>query len=151
MRRAVPLTLVISLLATTVCGRASNAESAKAAPTVQNIDSLLSVHLLGDDQESRSDVVAADSLSSVHLTQIRGSVESHHHVYRQETAWIIRGAGQLTLDGVKYKVAAGTVVTIPPGTPHSFYSLGKIPAVVISVFSPAFDGKDRVYENPAEH
>jgi len=151
MRRTAQLTLAISFLGAIACVRVSAAETAKLTPTVQNIDSLLSVYFLGDDQDFRSDMVASDSLSSVHLTQIRGALDSHRHVFHQETVWIIRGAGQLTLDGVKHKVAAGTLVTIPPDTPHSFYSLGKIPTVVISVFSPAFDGKDRVYENPAKH
>jgi mannose-6-phosphate isomerase-like protein (cupin superfamily) len=122
-----------------------------AEPSVMNIDSLLSVHLIGDDQQLQSDRIGGDSLSSVHLTQVRGEVEAHRHLYHQETVWVIRGAGRLTLDGVKHKVAAGSVVIIPPGTPHSFYNLGKIPTVLISVFSPGFDGKDRVYENPAGH
>jgi mannose-6-phosphate isomerase-like protein (cupin superfamily) len=122
-----------------------------AEPSVMNIDSLLSVHLIGDDQQLQSDKIGGDSLSSVHLTQVRGEVEPHRHLYHQETVWVIRGAGRLTLDGVKHKVAAGSVVVVPPGTPHSFYNLGKTPTVLISVFSPGFDGKDRVYENPAGH
>lgn len=133
-----------------VCGLA--ASSARAAnPAVLNVDSLLSFYLLGDTQELRTDKIDGDSLSSVHLTQIRGGVEAQRHLNHQETVWVVRGAGRLTLDGEKYKVAAGTVVTIPPGTSHSFYNMGKIPAVVISVFSPGFDGKDRVYENSNGH
>jgi mannose-6-phosphate isomerase-like protein (cupin superfamily) len=126
--------------------------SAHAAdPAILNIDSLLSTNLLGDTQELRSDKIEGDSLSSVHLTQVRGEVKALSHLHHKETMYVIRGAGRLTLGNQKYKVAAGEVITIPPGTPHSFYSMGKIPTVVISVFSPGFDGKDRVYENSDGH
>ena len=139
-------------IAAIVLASAMVAPSTRAAdPAVMNIDSLLSVHLLGESQELRSDKIDGDSLSSVHLTQIRGGIEGQRHVHHHETVWVVRGAGRLTLDGVKHKVAAGTIVSIPPGTPHSFYSMGKVPAVVISIFSPGFDGKDRVYENPKGH
>ena len=146
MRRMCMLLLAIGLVVSVFADHPCRAES---GPTVQNIDSLLAVFFLKDGQELRSDRVGGDSLSSVHLTQVRGAIEAQRHLHHHETVWVIRGAGRLTLDGVKHTVAAGTVISIPPGTPHSFYSLGKVPAVVISVFSPAFDGKDRVYENPS--
>jgi quercetin dioxygenase-like cupin family protein len=116
-------------------------------PIVENIDSLLSIYYLADDAQSRSDIIATDSLQSVHLHQIRAGIESQRHLHHSETIWVFRGAGRLTIGNEKHKVSAGTVITIPPGTSHSFYSLGKMPAVLISVFSPAFDGKDRVYDN----
>ncbi len=147
MNRIHRLTIAGIVLA---CGFA--ASSARAAnPAVLNIDSLLSVYLLGDTQDMRTDKIDDDSLSSVHLTQIRDGVQEQRHLNHQETVWVVRGAVRLTLDADKYKVAAGTVVTIPPGVSHSFYSMGKIPAVIISVFSPGFDGKDRVYENSKGH
>jgi len=131
------------------CGMMFN--SARAAdPSILNIDSLLSVNLLGDTQDLRSDKIEGDSLSSVHLIQVRGEVKAHRHLHHKETVYIIRGAGRLTLGNQKTKVAAGAVIVIPPDTPHSFYSMGKIPTVVISVFTPGFDGKDRVYENSDE-
>ena len=122
--------------------------SAHAAdPSILNIDSLLSVNLLGDTQELRSDKIEGDSLSSVHLVQVRGEIRAQSHLHHKQTVYLVRGAGRLTLGNQKYKVAAGEVITIPPGTPYSFYSMGKIPTVVISIFSPGFDGKDTVYEN----
>ena len=130
----------------------STSSSTHAAdPSVLNIDSLLSTNLLGDTQELRTDKVEGDSLSSVYLTQVRGEMKAHSHLHHKETVYLVRGAGRLTLGDKKYKIGAGEVITIPTGTPHSFYSMGKIPAVAISVFSPGFDGKDRVYENPDGH
>ncbi|HUU45334.1 MAG TPA: cupin domain-containing protein [Acidobacteriota bacterium] len=115
-------------------------------PGVFNIDSLLTVYPLAADQEARSEEIAWDSVSSMHLTQVRGVVRGHHHAHHSENIWVVRGAGRLVLGDQKYKVMAGDIVHIPKGTSHSFHNLGAVPAVVISVFSPGFDGKDRVYD-----
>lgn len=113
-----------------------------------DIDTLLLDHPLAADQVMRTDEIARDSLSSLHLTQIRGAIQSHKHLSHEENIWVIRGAGRLVVDGVKYKVSAGQVIHIPKGASHTFNNMGSKPAVVISVFAPAFDGKDRIYDNP---
>jgi mannose-6-phosphate isomerase-like protein (cupin superfamily) len=136
----------IAWLALTV-GAANVGIAQTHRPIVENIDSLLSIYYLADDADSRSDKIAGDSLQSVHLDQVRAGIESQRHLHHSKTIWVFRGAGRMTIGDEKRKVSAGTVITIPPGTSHSFYSLGKIPAVLISVFSPAFDGKDRIYDN----
>jgi len=116
-------------------------------PAVYDIDSLLQQYPLDKGQEFRTDMIAWDSTSSVHLTQISGGMESQHHATHDETVWIIRGAGRLTLGEQKLKVKAGEFVRIPRGVSHSFHNLGSNPAVVINVYSPGFDGKDRIYED----
>lgn len=116
-------------------------------PGVYDIDSLLNEHQLVKGQAMRTDVIAWDSTSSVHLTQVETAMESHHHVSHDENVWIIRGSGRLTIGNQKVKVKAGQVVHIPCGTKHAFHNLGSNPAVVMSVFSPGFDGKDRIYED----
>jgi mannose-6-phosphate isomerase-like protein (cupin superfamily) len=112
-------------------------------PGVFAIDSLLKVFPLGD-RPVRSEEIAWDSVSSMHLIQISGSVPMHIHESHSGNLMIVRGAGRLTLAGRKYKVKAGELVHIPKGTKHSFHSLAAVPTVVISVFSPGFDGTDRI-------
>lgn len=143
-RAAVLLTiLMVGVLAGTARAQTS------AGPGVFDIDSLLSVHQMVKGQNFRTDVIAWDSTSSVHLTQVETAVDMHHHTEHDENVWIVRGAGRLTLGDQKLKVKAGQVVHVPRGTSHAFHNLGSNPAVVISVFSPGFDGKDRVYEEKA--
>ncbi|MBI5867754.1 MAG: cupin domain-containing protein [candidate division Zixibacteria bacterium] len=140
---------IMATVATIVC---LNSVGVSAAPTpgfgVYDIDTLLMDHPLAADQPTRTDEIKHDSLSSIHLTQIRGVIQSHRHLAHEENVWVIRGSGRLVVDGVKYKVAAGQVIHIPKGASHSFYNMGAKPAVVISVFAPGFDGKDRIYDNP---
>jgi mannose-6-phosphate isomerase-like protein (cupin superfamily) len=116
-------------------------------PAVYDIDSLLQQYPLEKGQAFRTDMIAWDSTSSVHLTQIDTGVEPNHHATHDETIWIIRGAGRFTLGDQKLKVKAGEFVRIPRGISQSFHNLGSNPAVVINVFSPGFDGKDRIYED----
>lgn len=145
MRRTVQIALLAFLLGFAGITNAQTAGS--SGPGVFDIDSLLSVHQLAKDQPFRTDVIAWDSTSSVHLTQVESVVESHHHAKHDENVWFIRGAGRLTLGDQKLKVKAGQFIHIPRGTPHAFHNLGSSPAVVISVFSPGFDGKDRIYHD----
>jgi mannose-6-phosphate isomerase-like protein (cupin superfamily) len=122
----------------------SVAEDIVDIPGVFNIDSLLEVYPLAEDAPSRSEEIAWDSVSSMHLIQISGAVPSHYHAYHSKNLWVVRGAGRLVLDKIKYKVKAGDIVHVPKGTAYSFHNLGAVPAVIISVFSPGFDGKDRI-------
>lgn len=124
------------------------AQTGTPGPGVYDIDSLLNEHQLVKGQAFRSDVIAWDSTSSVHLTQVETVVEMHHHAAHDENVWIVRGSGRLTLGDRKIKVKAGQMVHVPRGTPHAFHNMGSNPAVVISVFSPGFDGKDRIYTDP---
>ncbi len=119
-----------------------------AIPGVFNIDSLLEIYPLGEEQNVRSEEIAWDSISSLHLVQVRESVPAHHHARHSENFWVVRGAGQLTLAGHKSKIKAGDLVHVPQGTSHAFHNLGSVPAVIVSVFSPGYDGKDRVLDDP---
>jgi len=127
---------------------AENGTVAASNVGVFDVDTLLLDYPLSAGQPMRTDQIARDSLSSMHLTQIRGAIESHRHLTHDENIWVIRGAGRLTIDGVKHKVSAGQVIHIPRGISHAFHNMGSKPTVVISVFSPGFDGKDRIYDNP---
>ena len=145
--RAIGRVLAHAVLFLLIGTLSASAQTTGSGPGVFNVDSLLDSHPLAKEQSFRTDIIAHDSSSSVHLTQVQGGIESHRHVYHDENVWIIRGAGRLILNGVNHRVAAGQLVHIPRNTPHSFHNLGSKPAVVISVFSPGFDGKDRVYED----
>ena len=147
MKRSTPILVFALVLG--FAGIAGAQSSGTPGPGAYDIDSLLTEHQLIKGQAARTDVIAWDSTSSVHLTQIETSVEMHHHAKHDENVWIIRGAGRLTLGDQKMKVKAGQFIHIPRGTPHAFHNMGSNPAVVLSVFSPGFDCKDRIYEDKA--
>ena len=137
---------VIFILGTVpVFGATAPPTATASGVAVADIDSLLTAYPLGEDPW-RTDVIAYDSASSIHLIQVGSLMESHRHQGHEENIWIVRGAGVLTVNGDKYRVKAGQVVHIPRNKVHAFRSLGSVAAVLVSVFSPGFDGKDQVYE-----
>ena len=55
------------------------------------------------------------------------------------------GRGRMRLGKETVIVGEGSVLFIPRGTRHSFVPFGPDKAVALSIFSPAFDGKDRIF------
>jgi mannose-6-phosphate isomerase-like protein (cupin superfamily) len=82
---------------------------------------------------------------SFNLAQLVTVVKSHYHRDRDEVVYLVRGNGLVTIAGREYQVMPGYAYLVPKGTIHRFVNLGPDPAVVLSVFSPAFDGKDRIF------
>ncbi|MEV4180374.1 cupin domain-containing protein [Streptosporangium canum] len=60
----------------------------------------------------------------------------HRHALHDEGFYIISGAVRFTVGDEDYDATAGTLVMIPPGTPHTFANLTRQPAVMLSTFTP---------------
>ncbi|HET6203608.1 MAG TPA: cupin domain-containing protein [Planctomycetota bacterium] len=87
------------------------------------------------------------SEASHHLAIVREE-PLHRHERHDLTVQGLRGEGWLRLvlgEGERsIRMAPGTVVLIPRGTPHAFRATGGKPYVALAVFSPPYDGKDAV-------
>jgi len=82
---------------------------------------------------------------SFNLAQLNTVVKNHYHKDHDEVVYIVRGNGLVTIAGKEYRVSPGYGYLVPQGTIHRFVNLGPDPAIVLSIFSPAFDGKDRIF------
>jgi len=82
---------------------------------------------------------------SFNLAQLNTVVKNHYHKDHDEVVYLVRGNGLVTIAGKEYRVSPGYAYLVPQGTIHRFVNLGPDPAVVLSIFSPAFDGKDRIF------
>lgn len=82
---------------------------------------------------------------SLNLAQLNTVVKNHYHKSHDEVVYLVRGNGLVTIAGKDYQVSPGHAYLVPQGTIHRFVNLGPDPAVVLSIFSPAFDGKDRIF------
>ncbi|MDH7500136.1 MAG: cupin domain-containing protein [candidate division NC10 bacterium] len=96
-------------------------------------------------QAFRSTALLKGPNCSFHLGQLVTVVKSHYHQDRDEAVYLVRGNGLVTIAGKEYTVSPGYAYLVPKGTVHRFVNLGPDPAVVLSVFSPPFDGKDRIF------
>ncbi|MFE6758273.1 cupin domain-containing protein [Streptomyces sp. NPDC057684] len=60
----------------------------------------------------------------------------HRHARHDEGFYILSGTVRFTVGDEDYDVTSGTLVMVPPGTPHTFANLTDQPAVMLSTFTP---------------
>ena len=87
----------------------------------------------------------ADSLASSFVIVIKKEVKLHKHLQHSEHVVVLEGSGQMTLGNKGFGIKKGDVIFIPKNTIHSVISTGEQPLKVLSIQSPKFDGKDRIF------
>ncbi len=60
----------------------------------------------------------------------------HRHSQHDEGFYILSGTVRFTVGDKDYDATTGTLVMVPPGTPHTFANLSDQPAVMLSTFTP---------------
>lgn len=90
--------------------------------------------------------ISSDSSSSTFAIWIKQKVKLHKHVYHTENVLIDEGFGEFQLNDSIYKVSAGDLIVIPKNTWHGVIVNSKSTMKVISVQSPEYFGKDRIFK-----
>ena len=90
--------------------------------------------------------ISSDSSSSTFAIWIKQKVKLHKHVYHTENVLIDEGFGEFQINDSIYKVAAGDWIVIPKNTWHGVIVNSKSTMKVISVQSPEYFGKDRIFK-----
>ena len=90
--------------------------------------------------------ISSDSSSSTFAIWIKQKVKLHKHVYHTENVLIDKGFGEFQINDSIYKVAAGDWIVIPKNTWHGVVVNSKSTMKVISVQSPEYFGKDRIFK-----
>ncbi|MGD2064576.1 MAG: cupin domain-containing protein [Nitrospirota bacterium] len=88
--------------------------------------------------------LAIGAHSSHHLVQVRRAEPPHLHATHDLTVRVVRGDGRMHLGDRSFPVTEGDTTFIPRGVAHYFENTGATPAALLAIFSPAFDGRDRV-------
>ena len=91
--------------------------------------------------------IYSDSSSSTFAIWIKQKVKLHTHVYHTENVLIDKGFGEFQINDSIYKVAAGDWIVIPKNTWHGVVVNSKSIMKVISVQSPEYFGKDRIFKD----
>ncbi|MEU0203285.1 MULTISPECIES: cupin domain-containing protein [unclassified Streptomyces] len=60
----------------------------------------------------------------------------HRHARHDEGFYVLSGTVRFTVGQEDHDATAGTLVMIPPGTPHTFANVTDQPAVLLSTFIP---------------
>jgi quercetin dioxygenase-like cupin family protein len=90
--------------------------------------------------------ISSDSSSSTFAIWIKQKVKLHKHVYHTENVLIDEGFGEFQINDTIYKVTAGDLIIIPKNTWHGVIVNSKSTMKVISVQSPEYFGKDRIFK-----
>jgi mannose-6-phosphate isomerase-like protein (cupin superfamily) len=60
----------------------------------------------------------------------------HRHAQHDEGFYVISGTAIFTVGETDHAAAAGTLVMVPPGAPHTFANPGDVPLVMLNTFTP---------------
>ena len=60
----------------------------------------------------------------------------HRHARHDEGFYVVSGTAVFTVGATDHRAAAGTLVMVPPGAPHTFANPGDEPLVMINTFTP---------------
>ncbi|WP_457601051.1 cupin domain-containing protein [Hydrogenivirga sp.] len=77
------------------------------------------------------------------LAFIRTAEHPHYHAEHDLTFVVLKGHGELYLEGKREKLREGDAAFIPKGKVH-FYTNTSVVSVLLATFSPRYDGKDSV-------
>lgn len=83
-----------------------------------------------------------DNLTQL-LVFIRTAELPHYHTEHDLTFVLLKGHGELYLDGKRERLSEGDVAFIPKGKVH-FYTNTSVVSVLLANFSPKYDGKDSI-------
>jgi quercetin dioxygenase-like cupin family protein len=110
----------------------------------REIDRLLAEHRLGE----KDNIKAVPVAESVHvkqlLVQVRDREPLHYHADSDLTVFLLRGKGEIEIDGERRPVAAGDVIHIPRRAVHAYINRGPEVGVALVDMSPPPGPRDRV-------
>lgn len=112
--------------------------------TTAEIDSLIATIELAEDEDFRVVELGRTEHSSHHLVFVRDREMPHRHDLHDLFVVLLRGHGGQLQGDAERPVAEGSIIFIPRGGVHALRNAASEPAVLYAVFTPAFDGQDRV-------
>jgi quercetin dioxygenase-like cupin family protein len=123
--------------------------SSQAADTTDQIltqvDDILNANPLKAGEKLQMINIAQDDTVSFVLIRFSegGEVKPHFHKTHDEMVYIIKGSGQMLVNGKWIDVKAGTVHFNPINKVHATRNTGKEPLVGLSIFTPRMKEPDR--------
>lgn len=75
-------------------------------------------------------------IGEITLAPHTGGPPQHRHARHDEGFYVVSGMARFTVGDTDYDAAAGTLVMIPPGAPHTFANPTDDTTVVLNTFTP---------------
>ena len=121
----------------------------KAANTTEQvitqIDDILTANPLKATDKAQVINVAQDDTVTINVVRfVEGAgIKPHIHKTHDEMVYIIKGSGQMFIDGKWIDVKPGTVHFNPMNKVHSTRNSGKEDLIFLSIFTPSLKEPDR--------
>jgi len=150
------LTSLLGAVALAVCAGCASSTPQDATPEPPVLDALLGPRLvvpleelalrvpLAPDQDFRVALLGRSEHTSHHVGAIRTAELPHRHDRHDLLVLLVRGHGTQRVGDETRPVGEGSVLFVPRGVVHAFSNSGPEPAIAYLVYSPPFDGADRV-------
>ena len=90
--------------------------------------------------------INTDSNATSFVIWIKQGVKAHQHVFHTENLYVISGSGEMTIGNKTILIKSGDYLSIPKGAFHALKVTSKNAMKVLSVQSPEFFGKDRIFQ-----
>jgi len=108
------------------------------------LEELAEKYPLASGKDFQVSEVGRDAHSSHHVVWIVDREIPHRHDTHDLIVVMLRGHGTMRLGAETRPVGPNSILYVPRGTPHAFTNESGAPALAYAVYTPAFDGKDRV-------
>lgn len=105
---------------------------------------------LGPVEAFRVVEIGRDANSSHHVVAIREREQPHRHDRHDLIVVMLRGHGGMQLGAEERPVGVGSILYVPRGTIHAYRNASEDIAYAYAIYTPAFDGQDRVMVEPEE-
>lgn len=89
--------------------------------------------------------IADDEHQTSFVIWIKKDVQLHKHEHHTENIFILGGKGKMRINDEIFVIKKGDYFNIPQNTPHGLKVLSSSPVKVLSIQSPKFEGKDRIF------
>jgi quercetin dioxygenase-like cupin family protein len=141
--------LGLALLTACLAGCAGSSAREMLKPRTQVLEPAVLERILTEaplaaGEELRAELLLESEEFSAYLLQFRSGESRHIHRTHDLTFIVYRGQGEVCINDRRRPCQPGDVFHIPRGTPHSCVNTGPQPLVVVNIFTPPFDGEDRI-------
>ena len=155
MKRILPASALAAACFAAVCLLGAGVAADNAAPPMLDalypngrmtlpLTALAERVTLAPGEAQRVVELARDAGTSQHLVAIRGQETPHRHDRHDLLVVMLRGHGRMRIGADERAVGEGSILYVPRGSVHAFRNEAAEPAVAFAVYTPAFDGRDRV-------
>jgi mannose-6-phosphate isomerase-like protein (cupin superfamily) len=145
-RSIITWTIFACLILSFVTAPPAKAASAPEQVLTQ-IDDILKANPLKATEKAQIINVAQDDTATINVVRLReGAVlKPHIHKTHDEMVYIIKGTGQMFINGKWIDVKPGTLHFNPMSKVHATKNTGKEDLVLLSVFTPSMKEPDRYF------